>query len=141
MKPIFRTDIALIVLFVASLFTGIKIHLADHFDTHDAWHDWSVAHVVVNVLFLRTAVVHIKQHWGWFKTFFSAKTLKSKITKVVAVSFLAVVVSGLALLVFAEGQGSHAGLVHYWIGMIFSVFALGHFLKRFRIFKAGISKR
>ena len=91
MKPIFRTDLCLSILFVASLLTGIKIHYANDFQTHDIWHTWSVIHFFVNIALLVTAVIHIKQHWGWFKTLFktSSFTLKSKITMLVTILFLA----------------------------------------------------
>ena len=65
MKPIFRTDICLAILFVASLFTGIQIHFANDFQSHDIWHTWSVMHFFVNIAFLVTAIIHIKQHWEW----------------------------------------------------------------------------
>lgn len=138
MKPVFRTDVLMAVLFVASVITGVNIHLADHADTHEMWHNWSGAHVVVNVVFLVVASVHIKQHWGWFKSFFKAKDLKRKITRFVTIAFLAVVASGIYLLLFAEGPGTHARLVHWWIGVIFTVVGLGHFIKRFPILKKGI---
>ena len=78
MKPIFKTDLCLVILFAASLLTGIRIHYANDFQTHDVndfqthdvWHTWSVIHFFVNIALLVTAIIHIKQHWGWFKTLF-----------------------------------------------------------------------
>ena len=142
MKPIFRTDLCLSILFVASLLTGIKIHYANDFQTHDIWHTWSVIHFFVNIALLVTAIVHIKQHWGWYKTLFKASSLalKSKITMLVTILFLAVSITGVLLLAFVEGQGSSMGMAHYVIGLLFGVIGLGHFVKRWRVFKKGVAK-
>ena len=142
MKPIFRTDLCLVIVFAASLLTGIKIHYANDFQTHDIWHTWSVIHFFVNIAILATAIIHIKQHWGWFKTLFKASsfTLKSKITMLVAILFLATSITGVLLLLFIDGQGSSIGMVHYVIGLIFGAIGLGHFIKRWKVFKKGVAK-
>ena len=142
MKPIFRTDLWLSILFVASLLTGIKVHYANDFQTHDTWHTWSVIHFFVNIAILATAIIHIKQHLGWFKTLFktSSFALKSKITMLVTILFLAVSVTGVLLLAFVEGQGSSMGMAHYVIGLLFGAIGLGHFIKRWRVFKKGVAK-
>ena len=142
MKPIFRTDLCLAILFVASLLTGVKIHYANNFLTHDIWHTWSVIHFFVNIALLVTAVIHIKQHWGWFKTLFktSSFALKSKITMLVTILFLATTITGVLLLLFIDGQGSLMGMAHYVIGLLFGAIGLGHFIKRWRVFKKGVVK-
>ena len=50
MKPIFKTDLALIVLGLLSLITGVAIHFAHHFLSHEVWHNWSVIHIIINIL-------------------------------------------------------------------------------------------
>ena len=142
MKLIFRTDLCLVILFVASLFTGIKIHYANDFQSHDIWHTWSVIHFFVNIAFLVIAIIHIKQHWGWYKTLFkvSSLALKSKITMLVTILFLATSITGVLLLLFINGQGSSMGMAHYVIGLIFGAIGLVHFIKRWKVFKKGIAK-
>lgn len=142
MKSIFKTDLCLVILFVASLFTGIKIHYANDFQSHDIWHTWSVIHSFVNIALLVTAIIHIKQHWGWYKTLFkvSSLALKSKITMLVTILFLATSITGVLLLLFINGQGSSMGMAHYVIGLIFGAIGLVHFIKRWKVFKKGIAK-
>ena len=142
MKTIFRTDFCMVILFVASLFTGIKIHYANDFQSHDIWHTWSVIHFFVNIAFLVIAIIHIKQHWGWYKTLFkiSSLALKSKITMLVTILFLATSITGVLLLLFINGQGSSMGMAHYVIGLIFGAIGLVHFIKRWKVFKKGIAK-
>ena len=142
MKPIFRTDLCMVILFIASLFTGIQAHYANDFQTHEIWHNWSVIHSFVNIAFLVTAIIHIKQHWGWYKSLFKARnfTLKSKITMLVTVLFVGTTLTGVLLLAIVDGQGSSMGFAHYVIGLIFSAIGLGHFIKRWKVFKKGIAK-
>ena len=141
MKPIFRTDIYLLLFFVLTLVTGIKVHYASHYLTHDAWHNWSLAHFSFAVLMLVTACIHIRQHWGWFKSFTRSATLQRKITTIVTILFVLTVLSGTYLLLFVEGQYSAAGVAHFWIGIVFGVFAIGHFIRRFKVFKKGVTEK
>ncbi len=146
MKPIFRTDLALLILFVLSLFSGIQIHYASHFQSHEVWHNWSIVHTVVNILLLGVAIVHIKQHWVWFKTMSSSLSRKSKVTIALSIIFVLVSVTGIVLLTCANGgKGccgySRIGIIHYWLGIVFGVFALLHFIGRWKIFKKGVKRR
>lgn len=140
MKPIFRTDLAMAVLALLSAFTGVQIHYAGHFQSHEVWHNWSVAHFFINVALLIVAIVHVKQHWGFYKTLIKNINLRSKVTMMVTLSFSIVALSGIYLLIFVEGQGSSAGFVHYILGIVFTVFGLGHLAKRWRVFKKGVLK-
>ena len=142
MKPIFRTDLSMAVLTLVSLFTGVKIHYAGHFQSHEIWHNWSVVHFFATVALFVTAAIHIKQHWGFYKSLFKSKDFsrRSKITMFVTASFVAVALSGIYLLAFVEGQGSSAGFAHYILGIVFAVLGLGHLAKRWKVFKKGVSK-
>lgn len=140
MKPIFRTDLALAILGLSSLVTGILIHHSWHFAQHIEWHNWSVVHCVVNIALLIAVGFHIKQHKGWFKNIFKRSSLKAKMPIFVTLCSLATIGSGIYLLIFAKGEGTHAGLVHYWLGMIFGIFAILHFAKRWKVFRKGITK-
>ncbi len=133
MNKVLRIDILMLALFVASLLTGVGIYYADHFQSHDEWHNWSVAHVVANLFFLVVAIVHIKQHWAWYKSLFKSITRKSKVTIFVTVAFLCASISGIYLLLFADGQGTSEGLAHLWIGGIFGLSGILHFAMRCRI--------
>ena len=138
MKPIFRTDLSLILLGLASLATGILTHFAGHFAEHDLWHNWSVVHSIVNVGLLIAVAMHIKQHLGWFKKLIKRSSLKAKMAVFVTVAIMLVSFSGMYLLFFVEGQDSHAGLVHYWFGLIFAVLAILHLVRRLKVFRKGV---
>lgn len=131
------------VFAVLSVFTGIQIHYAGDFQTHDIWHSWAIVHILVNIIFLIVATTHIRQHWGFYKSLFRKgpnRTIKNKVTMVVLIVFLALSLTGISLFMFVKGQGSVFGFVHYIIGLIFGIVGLLHFLKMWKIFKKGIAK-
>ena len=124
-----------LVLFVLSLVTGVLIHVADHFGSHDVWHNFSVVHVIVNVLFLVTYITHIVRHRQWYPLVFKKFDKISKVTLLLSITSLATVLTGVALLLFANGQGTHLGLAHYMIGVAFGLFCIWHVFMRFKPFK------
>ena len=65
MKRIFMIDWALTLLFALTAYTGIKLHIAEHGNIHEIWHDWAVFHVIASILFLVVTIFHITTHWNW----------------------------------------------------------------------------
>ena len=143
-KPIFIVDLLMAIFGFASAWTGIEIHYAGHFQGHSVWHGWSVVHVLINVAWLIVCIIHCKHHWAWYKSILKGKSSlsrKSKITLSVSLVFTAAALTGINLLLFSEGQGTHEGLHHYIIGLVLSALCLGHFIKRFAILRKGLTKR
>ena len=146
MKPIFRTDILLLILLILSLFTGVQIHYASHFQTCEILHNWSLLHTIANILLFVVAITHIKQHWAWFKTIVSSLSRKSKVTIALSVIFVMVSVTGIFLLTCVNGHKgcggySRIGLIHYWLGILFGVVAFLHLIGRWKILKKGVNRR
>ncbi len=139
-KPIFRTDIVMVIAAPLSLLTGAMIHFSDHHLTHNEWHLWSVAHIVINIILVVFAILHIKQHLPIYRSFKKLPHAKKRGIAIVSLAFALVLFSGLYVLCFCEGQGNHAGIVHLWLGGVFSLAAIGHFAKRKKIFKKGVSQ-
>ena len=126
------------ILTLISLFTGIQIHYAGHFQSHEVWYNWSAVHTIANIALLVTAIMHIKQHWGFYKSLIKKINLRNKVTMLVTTSFVVVALSGIYLLAFVEGQGSSVGFAHYVLGLVFGVLGLGHLAKRWKVLKKGI---
>lgn len=126
------TDLSLIPLFVAISFTGVVLHVAP-FTTHDEWHNWAVAHIVAGALFLIAGIIHIKQHWLWYKALVKGFRNKSHITIALSFLFLFEVVTGILLLTVVEGGGSNIGYWHYIIGLAMLIVGLWHILQRLKI--------
>lgn len=123
-------DWSLLPLSILSFFTGLKLHLAGHGDSHEEWHNWAVAHVIMSLLFMVACVYHIKTHAKWYHSLLkNGPRRKSKITLAISIVFAATVITGIALL-GVEGANSGIGLWHYKIGLLMGLLAVIHIVKR-----------
>ena len=142
-KTIFITDIAMAILFAGVLTTGIGVHRIGEISSHEAWHNWSVAHFFLSLSWLIAMIFHIKHHLNWYRSIFKNRSLKHKshiTTAILTIVAAATIFTGVSLLIFVDGQGSYLGLVHYFIGLLLSLFSIGHLIKRFKILCKLIKK-
>ena len=130
MKRIFVIDWILIVVFIVSAISGIGLHIAGHGNSHEVWHNWAVFHALGSVLFLVAIIFHVRTHGGWYKGIIkNGIGRKSKVTAVFSIVFLLLSVIGIVLL-GVNGANSPLGLWHYKIGIVMTVIAVGHIIKR-----------
>ena len=61
-----------------------------------------------------------------------------KIAFFITLSFIATLLSGIITLLFSNTPNTHAGLVHFFIGILFSALVIIHFCSRWKIFAKGI---
>lgn len=139
MTPRKITDWTLVPLFLQTLWSGIKLHVAEYHAAHNEWHAWAVTHSIAGVLMAAFIIIHIAQHWGWYMALNKPlKIRKARVRRLnvaaLTVLFAALIFSGLWLLLMVDGGTSHLGLVHFWIGAIASIFAIAHILRRHRQF-------
>lgn len=139
MKRVFVIDWILIVVFIASVCSGFGLHIAGHGDSHEVWHNWAVFHILGSMLFLVTIVFHLETHWGWYKGFIKYGIgRQSKVTVVLSIVFLLLAVTGFALLGI-KGANSPVGLWHYKLGIIMTIIAVGHIVKRLSAFRKSLN--
>lgn len=130
MKRIFVIDWILIVVFIVFAISGIGLHIAGHGNSHEVWHNWAVFHALGSVLFLVAIIFHVRTHGGWYKGIIkNGIGRKSKVTAVFSIVFLLLSVTGIVLL-GVNGANSPLGLWHYKIGIVMTVIAVGHIIKR-----------
>ncbi len=123
-------DIMLLILLIAVTVSGVKLHvLISH--GHTDLHTWIIIHVICGLAMLTTILLHIRYHW---KSYISRKTLRGKITFLLSFVFGFVVITGLVLLLVISGTDTKLGLVHYVSGLVMIAFALGHLIRRRKIF-------
>lgn len=129
-------DWMLVPLFVGLVITGIGLHFAGHGGQTDmAWHIWTIAHILFSQLFAVFAVWHIRLHWSWYESLFSAsRGKKSLLTIVISLLFVVLSATGVVLL-FIKGANSHVGLWHWGIGLAAVLLFSGHILKRWRVLR------
>ena len=125
------TDWLLIPVSIASVITGIGLHVSGKNAPHEVWEQWAAAHVVASVLFLVLGILHVRHHWAWYKSLFS-KGLgnKSRFTLMLTITFLFLVVTGIVLIVAIDGPNSTVGHLHYLFGQLLTLLSLWHIVKR-----------
>lgn len=138
-KALFLTDIAVFITFVPTSVSGFVLHAAGHNGIHEIWHNWALVHIISTLAFTVAVGIHIYGHWNWYRSLFQ-KGLGSKSHVTVILSFLMLlaVITGNIVLFRHQGPGTGLGLWHYVIGIILTVIALGHFVKRFKILLKGL---
>ena len=130
MKRVFVIDWILIVVFIVSTISGIGLHIAGHGNSHEVWHNWAVVHVLGSILFLVAIIFHVTTHCGWYRGIIkNGIGRKSKVTAVLSIIFLLLSVTGIVLL-GVNRANSPLGLWHYKIGIVMTVIAVGHIIKR-----------
>ena len=141
MKRIFVIDWILIVVFFVSAISGFGLHVAGHGNSHEVWHNWAVAHVLGSVLYLIAIIFHVTTHWVWYKGIIkNGIGRKSKVTATLSIIFLLLSVTGIVLL-GVNGAKSPFGLLHYKIGIITTVIAIGHIIKRLPVLQKSLNTR
>lgn len=138
-KTLFITDIAVLLTFLPASISGLGLHAAGHNSSQEIWHNWAVVHIFSTLAFTIAVGVHIYGHWNWYKSLFQ-KGLgkKSRVTVILSVLMLATIITGNIVLFRHQGPNSHFGLWHYAIGIILTIIALGHFLKRIKTLIKGL---
>ena len=141
-KALFITDVAVLLTFLPASISGFLLHTSGHNDVHEVWHNWTVIHIFSTLVFTIAVGVHIYGHLNWYKSLFQ-KGLgnKSRVTIFLSLLMLATIITGNIVLFRHQGPNSHFGLWHYIIGILFTVIAIGHFLKRFKILRTGLNKK
>lgn len=128
-KALIYTDMALSLLLPLTSISGLLLHAAGH--GFPVWKGWFGLHGLFGSLFLLFSAIHVKLHWGWFRSMKLGLKRKSRITVFLSLLFLAVSVSGIALA--AHLGGFHLGLFHYQTGLIFGVLGIWHMVRRFPV--------
>ena len=141
-KALFITDIAVLLTFLPASISGFLLHASGHNDVHEVWHNWAVIHIFSTLVFTIAVGIHIYGHLNWYKSLFQKRLgNKSRVTIFLSLLMLATIITGNIVLFRHQGPNSHFGLWHYIIGILFTVIAIGHFLKRFKILRNGLSKK
>ncbi len=135
-----KIDLALIPTFLLLIISGIGLHVTDEFTNYVVWHNWAVTHVIAGTLFLVLGIFHIKGHWPWFRSLAKSIKKKSKPNMILTLLFLFETVTGIILLAFIEGGGSHIGRWHWVVGLVMIVFGIGHLIKRWKTLKLGYAQ-
>ena len=140
MKKIFIVDWLLLLVVGLSAYSGVKLHIAGHFSTHEVWHNWAIFHIITSVLFLIIGIIHIKNHWGWYKSITKRKfNNKTGNTLFLSIVFGLVSLTGIVLILFVNGANSCIGIWHYRLGLVIAILSIVHIIKRWHLLRKSIN--
>jgi len=143
-KAIFIVDLSLVPIFILIIYSGLRIHIAGNTNdyNHDVWSYWAHFHIIVSAISLFVGWLHIKAHWGWYKSLINKGIgKKSKTTLSLSVLFLLLTITGIILMFFVEGGNSIIGLLHYKLGLIMIPLLIIHLVTRFHLIVKALKKK
>ena len=128
------TDILSMIFALSAIVTGFILHNEVwHLHVYDNTTLWGM-HEFVGLAMAAFAVIHCVQHSFWFKHYFKISVTKKRVTTILLIIGIIVAVTGVVLMC-----GSHSELVshiHYVGAILFTLIAIGHVAKRWRLMKA-----
>ena len=125
------TDLLLIPTFLATAITGVGFYFAGFDTPHETWEQWALAHTVSGVLMALLVIIHVYQHWRWYKSLFAHGIgKKSRVTLWITLVFLTLFITGLLLILVIDGPNSWMGTFHFWIALVLIVLSLWHIIVR-----------
>ncbi len=126
-------DIVSMILLLAAIITGFILH-------KEVWHlhffgDSSLwrAHETVGLGLLLLVAIHCMQHSFWFKNYAKIKPDRKRVTTILLIIGIIVAISGIILM--GGSQSELISHIHYIGAILFTIIAIGHIAKRWKIFK------
>ena len=78
MRKRMATNWALLLSFILSASSGIRLHFLGHGMGHGACHLWRTFHLWASIMLLIMMIIHIKMHWNWYRNWFRKRIGKQK---------------------------------------------------------------
>ena len=127
------TELLLIPAFIATAITGVGFYFAGFDTPHEVWEQWATAHTISGELMAVFAILHVYQHWAWYKSLFAHGIgKKSLVTLRITLVFLILFITGLLLIIVINGPNSWMGICHFWIGLALILLSLWHIIVRWK---------
>lgn len=133
----------LFIAFALTMLSGLPCFFIKDSETdHHRWVMVQVIHIVASFAFVVLTFKHIKPFKKWYVKWKKPQLKhKSVATLMASVTCLALIGTGLALLLFIDGGDSQVGLVHFYIGVAFVIFCGWHCAKRWWLKSLNRPKR
>lgn len=126
---VYQINLWLLLAFVGTVITGFGFHISGHngIELHTS-HLWASCHIISALIFSWLGIIHIKQHWFWYKKLLDVVKGKKTITLILSSLLIFEIVSGLLLLVFGFLEGGICGHLHWIAGELLMVFGVIHII-------------
>lgn len=127
-------DFCAMVLLLAAIITGFILHRSvNHLFSYNDIALWT-AHEAAGLLLLADLIAHSYQHGKWFTNYKKIPLSRKRVTTILIIVGTLLVISGIILMC---GSHSHfISIFHYACGIIFTILAIGHVAKRFKILRS-----
>lgn len=128
------TDILSMLLTLAAIITGFVLH-------KEVWHLhlysdatlWTV-HESIGLVLLGFVALHCVQHSFWFKNYSRIRINKKRVTTILLIVGAIVALTGIVLMCGSRSElVSH---IHFVGAILFTIIAVGHVVKRWKIFRS-----
>lgn len=130
------TDFLAMIFTLSAIVTGFILHNEVwHLHVYDNTTLWCI-HEIAGLALVVLAVVHCIQHSFWFKHYFKINVTKKRVTTILLLIGIVVAVTGVILMCGSRSElVSH---IHYAGAILFTLIAIGHVVKRWKLLKALI---
>ena len=127
-------DILSMLLLLAAIVSGFVLH-------RDVWHLhfysnkllWCI-HEAIGLSLIALITIHCIQHSFWFRNFTKIPAKRKRVTAILLIIGGIVLFTGAILMCGSRSETiSH---IHYALGILFALIAVGHVLKRWKIFRS-----
>lgn len=131
-RIVYSTDLTLAVIWPITLATGLIMHASGHGIIQQEGQLWTVLHTLFGILFFTTSLLHIKAHRNWYKSLVRNPKRHNKITMGLSVGYLLTIFTALILILQKGPVDIHWDLLHYQVGILFSILGLCHLISRLK---------
>ncbi len=127
-------DILSMLLVLAAIVSGFVLHkYVWHFHIYSNKLIWYV-HEIIGLSLIALITIHCIQHSFWFRNFTKIPAKRRRVTTIFLVLGGIVGLTGVILMCGSRSETiSH---IHYIIGILFTFIAVGHVIKRWKIFRS-----
>lgn len=129
-KPV---DIAAMICLLIAIVSGFMLHVGVHH--HHIYNNrflWGI-HESAGILMFVAVIIHCLQHKYWFKNYRRIPVKKKRVTTILLAILVILFISGAILM--GGSQSEEISIIHYAIGIASTILAIGHVIKRWKLFK------
>ncbi|MDE6264101.1 MAG: hypothetical protein K2M11_03050 [Paramuribaculum sp.] len=126
-------DVVAMVCVIAAIVSGFVLHREVHhlyiYNDSGLW----ALHEAVGLVLVAVLAMHGAQHPQWFRNYRKIPVKRKRITTVLLCVGVILAASGIVLM--CGSRSEEVSMLHYVFGIVFTLLAIGHVCKRWRIFK------
>ena len=127
-------DILSMLLLLAAIVSGFVLH-------RDVWHLhfysnkllWYI-HEVIGLSLISLITIHCIQHSFWFRNFKRIPTKRRRVTTILLL--LGGIVGFTGIILMCGSRSETISHIHYIMGILFTFIAVGHVMKRWKMFRS-----